>query len=48
MAVHVRYKFVYIYFPFSAQQKRERRKMTKFCAANSSCFYLELNAGVTY
>ena len=51
MAVHVRYKSLYIFLPFSAKQQRE---MTKFCefwkmlttAANFSSFHSELNAGV--
>ena len=54
MAVHVSYKFFYIFLPSSAQKQRE---MTKFCifwgtgtmAANFSYFhYLKLNPGVIY
>ena len=53
MAMHVRYKSLYIPLPSSAKQQRE---MTKFCvfwrmrttAADFSYFHLELNAGVTY
>ena len=53
MAVHVRYKSLYISMPSSAQQQRE---MTKFCvfwrtgttATNFLYFYLELNACITY
>ena len=52
VAVHVRYKSLYISLPSSAKQ----RKMTKFCViygtwttkANSSFFHLELNTVVAY
>ena len=53
IAVHVRYKSLYISLPSSAKQQRE---MTKFCVvygtwtttANFSHFHLELNAVVAY
>ena len=51
MAVHVRYKSLYIYSPSSAKQQRE---MTKPCVvyetmtANFSYFPLELNAAIAY
>ena len=53
VAVHVRYKSLYIPLPFSAKQQR---KMTKFCvfwrtlasAANILDFLMELIAGITY
>ena len=53
MAVHVRYKSMYISLPSSAKQQRE---MTKFCVvyetwtttAKVSYFHLELNAVVEY
>ena len=53
VAVHVRYKSLYISLPSSARQQRE---MTKLCVvhgtgtttANISCFHLELNAVVAY
>ena len=53
MAVHVRYKSVYISLPSSAKQQCE---MTKFCGvyeewttpANFSYFCLELNVVVAY
>ena len=53
MAVHVRYTFLYISLPSSAEQQRE---MTKFCvfwkmqttATNLSYLHLELNAVVIY
>jgi len=53
IAVHVRYKSLYISLPSSAKQQR---KMTKFCVvygkwtrnANFSFFHLELNAVVAY
>ena len=53
IAVHVRYKSLYISVPSSAKQQRE---MTKFCvvygtwttAANFSYFHLELNAVEAY
>ena len=53
IAVHVRYKSLYISLPSSAKQQRE---MTKFCVvfgtrrttANFSYFQLELNAVVAY
>ena len=55
MAVHVRYKSLYIPYPSSAKQQF-RRKMTKFCvvwatrttAAKFSYFCFELNAVITY
>ena len=53
MAVHVRYKSLYISLPSSLKQQRV---MTKFCVvygtwrttANFSYFNLELNAVVAY
>jgi len=56
LAVHVRYKSLYISLPSSAKQQRE---MTKFCvdwstrtmndaADNFSYFYLELKAVIAY
>ena len=53
IAVHVRYKSLYISLPFSAMQQRE---MTKFCAfwrtlvstGNIFDFLTELIAGITY
>ena len=53
MAVHVRYKFLYIYLPSSLKQERE---MTKFCVVwrrrttttNFSYSHLELNAAIVY
>ena len=53
IAVHVRYKFLYISLPFSAKQQRE---MTKFCVfwktwattANILDFLMELIAAITY
>ena len=53
IAVHVRYKSLYISLPFSAMQQR---KMTKFCAfwrtlvstANIFGILMELTAGITY
>ena len=53
IAVHVRYKSLYISLPSSAKQQRE---MTKFCVvyetwtttANFSYFHLELNAVIAY
>ena len=53
IAVHVRYKSLYISLPFSARQQRE---MTKFCVflrtlvstANILDFLMELIAGITY
>ena len=47
MAVHVRYKSLWISLPSSVKQERE---MTKFCAAvaNFSYFVLELNAVTAY
>ena len=53
MAVHVRYKSLYISLPSSAKQQSE---MTKFCvfwrtrtaAVNFSYFNLEFNAGITH
>ena len=53
MAVHVRYKSMYIFLPSSAKQQRE---MTKFCviwrtrtaAANFSYFNLELNTAIAH
>ena len=53
IAVHVRYKYLYISLPSSIQQQRE---ITKFCvlcrtrtsAANFSDFHLELNAGIAH
>ena len=53
IAVHVRYKSLYISLPFSAKQQRE---ITKFCvvwrtyatAANILGFRVELIAGITY
>ena len=53
MAVHVRYKSLYISLPFSAKQQRE---MTKFCVfwrtqastANILDIFMELIAGITY
>ena len=53
IAVHVRYKSVYISLPSSAKRQLE---MTKFCAvyetwamtATFSYFYLELNGVVAY
>ena len=53
IAVHVRYKSLYISLPSSAKQQRE---MTKFCGvyetwttpANFSYCYLELDAVVAY
>jgi len=53
IAVHVRYKSLYISLPPSAKQQRE---MTKFCGvyetwttpANFCFFHLELNAVVAY
>ena len=53
IAVHVRYKSLYISLPSSAKQERE---MTKFyvvyqawtAKANFSYYNLELNAAVTY
>ena len=53
IAVHVRYKSLYISLQSSAEQQRE---MTKFCGvyeewttpANFSYFHLELNAVVAY
>ena len=53
IAVHVRYKSLYISLPSSAKRQRE---MTKFCvvygtwttAANFSNFHLELKAVVAY
>ena len=53
IAVHVRYKSLYISLPSSAKRQLE---MTKFCVvyrrwtttANFSYFHLELNAVVTY
>ena len=54
IAVHVRYKSLYISLPSSAKQQRE---MTKFCdvvyrkwmtTANLSYFHFELNAVVVY
>jgi len=52
MAVHVRYKSLYISLPSSAKQQRE---MAKFCVflrtrttvANVWYFHLKLNAGIT-
>ena len=53
IAVHVRYKSLYICFPCSAKQQRE---MSKFCVvcgtgtttANFVVLHLELNAVVAY
>ena len=53
IAVHVRYKSLYISLPFSAKQQRE---ITKFCVfwrtyattANILGFRMELIAGITY
>ena len=53
MAVHVRYKSLYISLPSSAKQQRE---MTKFCVfwrtqattANILDFLMELIADITY
>ena len=53
IAVHVRYKSLYISLPASAKQRRE---MTKFCVfwrtyartANILDFLMELIAGITY
>ena len=53
MAMHVRYKSLYISLPSSAKQQRE---MTKFCVlygtwtttANISYFHLELHATITH
>ena len=53
MAVHVRYKSLYISLPSSAKQQRE---MTKFCVlketwtttANISYFHLELRAAIAH
>ena len=53
MAVHVRYKSLYVSFLFSAKQQRE---MTKFCVfwrteastANILDFLMELIAYITY
>ena len=53
IAVHVRYKSLYISLPSSAKQQRE---MTKFCVfkrtwastANILDFLMELIAGITY
>ena len=53
MAMHVRYKPLYISLPSSAKQQRE---MTKFCVlygtwtttANISYFHLELHATITH
>jgi len=53
VAVHVRYKSLYISLPSSTKQQRE---MAKFCVvyrtwtttANFSYFHLELNAVVAY
>ena len=53
IAVHVRYKYLYISLPSSAKQQCE---MTKFCViwitwtttTNSAYFYLKLNAFVAY
>ena len=53
IAVHERYKSLYISLPSSAKQQRD---MTKFCGvyetwttpANSSHFHLEWNAVVAY
>ena len=42
MAVHVRYKSLYISLPSSAQQ--QQREMAAFCWF----IYLELDAGLTY
>ena len=52
MAVHVRYKSLYISLPSSAKQQRE---LSKFCVfwrtrttANFPYSHLDLDAGVTY
>ena len=53
MAMHVRYKSLYISLPSSAKQQRE---MTKFCVlygtwtttANISYFHLELHAAIAH
>ena len=53
MAMHVRYKSLYISLPFSAQPQPQMTQVcvfwrTKMTAANVSHFHLELNDGVTY
>ena len=47
MAVHVRYKSLYVSLPFSAKQQREIWR-TYVTTANNLDFLMELIAGITY
>ena len=53
IAVHVRYKYLYISLPSSAKQQRELTKFyvvygTSTTAANFSYFHLELHAAIAH